>query len=84
MTRIFYKASVARDLKLLDKARVEPLLRRLAEILGSDPNVGEPLRGEFDGLYKLRIGDYRVIYAKTDRETVLVLRIGHRSKVYDG
>jgi addiction module RelE/StbE family toxin len=41
-----------------------------------------PLKGEFKGLYKLRIGEYRVIYAKTDKEAILVLRIGHRSKVY--
>jgi mRNA-degrading endonuclease RelE of RelBE toxin-antitoxin system len=43
--------------------------------------AGEPLGGEFKGLYKLRIGEYRVIYAKIN-ETLLVLRIRHRSKVY--
>ena len=82
MTKIFYKASVSRDLKHLDKARVELLLRQLNEALSHDSDVGVPLKGEFKGLYKLRIGDYRVIYAKTGRETVVVLRIGHRSKVY--
>lgn len=82
MTKISYKASVFRDLKHLDKARVELLLRQLTEALSHDSDAGVPLKGEFKGLYKLRIGDYRVIYAKTDRETVVVLRIGHRSKVY--
>ena len=38
-------------------------------------NVDEP------PFYRLRIGDYRVIYAKT-RDGVLVLRIGHRKNVY--
>ena len=83
MTEISFKASVSRDLKHLDKARVELLLRQLTEALSNDSDVGVPLKGEFKGMYKLRIGDYRVIYAKTDRETVLVLRIGHRSKVYE-
>ena len=39
------------------------------------------LRGEFQGLYRLRVGDYRVIYARTD-EGYLVLRLGHRREVY--
>jgi mRNA interferase RelE/StbE len=82
LTKISYKASVSRDLKHLDRARVELLLRQLTEALDHDSDVGVPLKGEFEGLYKLRIGDYRVIYAKTGRETVVVLRIGHRSKVY--
>jgi len=28
-----------------------------------------PLKGEFKGLFRLRIGEYRVIYAKTDKES---------------
>ena len=83
MTRISYKVSASRDLKHLDKARVESLLRQLTEALSSDSDVGMSLKGEFKGMYKLRIGDYRVIYAKTGRETVVVLRIGHRSKAYE-
>ncbi|MBI2461001.1 MAG: type II toxin-antitoxin system RelE/ParE family toxin, partial [Candidatus Rokubacteria bacterium] len=42
---------------------------------------GDPLSGEFAGLYRLRVRDYRVIYARTD-EGYLVLRIGHRRDVY--
>ncbi|RLG24718.1 hypothetical protein DRN85_07240 [Methanosarcinales archaeon] len=40
-----------------------------------------PLSGQFKGLFKYRIGNYRAIYAKT-KEGVLVLRIGHRSRIY--
>jgi len=42
---------------------------------------GEPLRGEFQGLWRLRVGDYRIIYVRTD-EGFLVLRIAHRREVY--
>ena len=83
MTEISYKASVSRDLKHLDKVRVELLLRQLTEALDHDSDVGVPLKGEFKGLYKLRIGDYRGHICKTGPETVVVLRIGHRSKVYE-
>jgi len=57
------------------------IIDKLEKALGPDPDRGIPLRGEFAGLFKLRIGDYRVIYAKTP-DGVLVLRIGHRKHVY--
>lgn len=38
--------------------------------------------GEVD-LWRLRVGDYRIIYEIQDKEViVLVLRIGHRKGVY--
>ena len=33
-------------------------------------------------LNKLRVGDYRVIY-EFDRESRIIIRVGHRSEVYD-
>ena len=50
--------------------------------LETNPRSGEALHGEFAGLFKLRIGDYRVIYAFLEQD-VLVLRIRHRSKAYE-
>ena len=50
-------------------------------MLSGNPDTGEPLRGEFSGLFKYRVGDYRVIYAKIS-DGILVLRIGHRKDVY--
>ncbi len=43
---------------------------------------GEPLRRTLKGYWKLRVGDYRVIY-KVIETTVLILRIGHRREVYE-
>ncbi len=58
------------------------MLSKIEEVSGQNPDAGEPLSGEFKGLYKLRIGEYRVIYTKING-TLLVLRIRHRSKVYE-
>lgn len=79
--RVVYKSSVDRDLKRLDKRLVRRLLDKLESALSGNPQIGQALRGEFRGLLKLRIGDYGVIYVVVGSE-VLVLRIGHRSKVY--
>jgi len=51
--------------------------------LKDNPLLGEKLHGELEGKYKLRVGDYRVVYL-FDRKTstVLVLKIEHRQGVY--
>ena len=76
-----YKSSVARDLKKIDKAEVKHILAKLERQLRYNPDAGEPLKGEFASLFRLRVGDYRVIYAKIGKGS-LVLRIAHRKKVY--
>ncbi len=79
--RIEYKASVAKDLRKLDRAEAIRAVSRLERVLAAEGLRGEALSGEFAGLFKPRIGDLRVIYARTD-EGYLVLRIGHRRDVY--
>ena len=79
--RILYKASVARDLKKIDPKDKERILRQIEVILSGDSRSGEALHGEFDGLFKLRVGNYRVVYAMAGTD-ILVLRIRHRSKAY--
>lgn len=79
--RVDYKASVEKDLKRLGKQAALRVLTRIEKSLVAEGLQGEPLTGEFAGLHRLRVGDYRVIYARTD-EGYLVLRIGHRREVY--
>ena len=79
--RIEYKASVLKDLRKLDAKEAKRVIGKLEKTLRQDPNQGAALKGEFMGLYRLRVGDYRVIYTKT-RRGVVVLRIAHRKKVY--
>ena len=78
--KVEYKASVAGDLGRLDPPVAVRILRKIEKALRSSRG-GDPLSGEFAGLYRLRVGDYRVIYARTT-EGFLVLRIGHRKEVY--
>jgi mRNA interferase RelE/StbE len=79
--RIEYKSSVAHDLKHLDKGVGKRIVKELEDALSNDPNCGEALSGKFKGLFKLRIGDYRIIYYKK-QGGVMILRIKNRSKVY--
>jgi mRNA interferase RelE/StbE len=79
--KIEYKASVARDLRRIDKREARRIIRGLEAELAAGGKGGEPLRGEFQGLWHLRIGDYRIIYVRTD-EGSLVLCIAHRREAY--
>ena len=79
--RIEYKASVEHDLRTIDRADQKRIIDELEAALSEDPNHGEPLTGQFKGLRKYRVGEYRVIYSR-EKDRVLVLRIGHRSTVY--
>ena len=79
--KIEYKSSVGKDLKKLEKKVTKRILNELEKNLRENPNIGVPLSGQFKDLFKYRVGDYRIIYAKTITG-VLILRIGHRSKIY--
>ena len=76
------KASAVKALKkiaLKDRERVISAIDALA----INPAAGGVLKGEFAGLRRLRVGDYRIIYEVNDGELlVLVIRIGHRQGVY--
>jgi mRNA interferase RelE/StbE len=44
---------------------------------------GRPLQGEKRGLWRYRVGDYRLICdIQDERITVMVLQVGHRKDVY--
>ncbi|MCF8462959.1 MAG: type II toxin-antitoxin system RelE/ParE family toxin [Rickettsiaceae bacterium] len=46
--------------------------------------LGKMLSAEFSGLFRYRFGNYRVIYEIFDEQLrIVVVRVGHRSKVYD-
>ena len=78
---ISYKKSVKRDLSRLDKAEACRILNKIEEELCERAQSFPVLKGEFAGLRKLRIGDYRVVFTIMD-DDVLVLRIGHRREIY--
>lgn len=81
--RIELTRAAARDLTALPKV----LLKQLdACILGlaSDPlPPGVKKLTNSDGLYRVRVSDYRIIYRiEEDILTILVIKIGHRREVY--
>jgi mRNA interferase RelE/StbE len=80
---VVYKKSVHRDLKKLPKTEVSRILDQIEHELIKKPESNPVLKGQFAGLRKYRIGDYRIIYALMGAN-ILILRIGNRRDVYKG
>ena len=78
---VVYKKSVHRDLKSLSKAEAKRIMDLVEHDLVKRPESNPVLKGQFAGLRKFRVGDYRVIYALMGSE-ILILRIGNRKNVY--
>lgn len=74
------------DLSRLDKPtakRITEFLRERVAALEDPRSIGEALKGTLAGLWKYRVGPYRIISQIQDEAiTILVIRIGHRREVY--
>jgi mRNA interferase RelE/StbE len=84
--RIEFVPAAAKELKKLGKAEaariITTLETRVAE-LDNPRDLGSALTGDLGGLWRWRIGDYRVIARIEDeRITILVVRVAHRREVY--
>lgn len=79
---LLIKPSVARDLRGIPREDVERILERV-HALPADPRPPgvEKLSGE--ERYRVRQGDYRIVYSINDRSRVVeVVQVGHRRDVY--
>jgi mRNA interferase RelE/StbE len=80
-----WRERAVRQLRAIPQPAALTILQALAP-LGDDPrrpdaNV-KKLTG-YEDRYRLRVGDYRVIYDVTDKELViLVVGVGHRREIY--
>lgn len=80
---ITYAHSALKALRKLDRIVAQRILRAV-DSLAQDPRPQGCLQlSGGDGEFRIRVGDYRVIYDVNDEElVVLVLRAAHRREVY--
>jgi mRNA interferase RelE/StbE len=76
----------SKELKRLDRQTQREILRYFRERIATDEDprhFGKSLRHGLQGLWRYRVGDYRMIcYIEDEQVVVLVLGVGHRSTVY--
>ncbi len=82
----FHPLVVKEDLKRIDPSWRRRIIKTIKKKLSVDPsNYGEPLKGIYKKYWKLKVGDYRVIYKIEKKEIVVyVIKVGIRKdyKVY--
>lgn len=71
------------DLSLID-AKIQKRIKMAIEtrLMTAPHQYGEPLRKTLKGYWKLRVGDYRIVFKIVDHE-IYILVIIHRKKVYE-
>ena len=84
--RIEITRTATKQITKLDHRAQGSILRFLRERLSHADNPrqwGRALQGEKRGLWRYRVGDYRLICDIQDEKiTILVLELGHRKDVY--
>ena len=85
--RVEFDADAARDLRKLGHEARRIVLAYLRNRIATseDPRrFGRALTGDLKGLWRYRVGDYRIVASiEDDRLIVLVVTVGHRREVYD-
>ena len=80
--KIYFKDSVRKDLDAIPKGDLQRIIERIGNLAADPRPLGcEKLSGQEK--YRVRQGNYRIIYSIQDTElTIWVVKIGHRREVY--
>lgn len=84
--RVEYTETALRQLRKLDRQVARRLVDYLDDVAALDDprNRGKSLTGDRAGVWRYRVGDYRVLCQILDAELViLALEVGHRGSIYD-
>jgi len=80
---VIYQPSAERELRKLSRELQRRILNKVDTLASAPYPPGcEKLAGK-ENLWRIRIGDYRVIYTVRNKELlILVVKVGHRGDVY--
>lgn len=72
------------DLPRLDAEPRRRIRRKLEQIRADPHGYGKPLGRGLAGLYKVRVGKYRIVYRVREAERlILLIAIAHREEIYE-
>ena len=81
-----YTATALRQLRKLDRATARRIVDYLDDVARLDDprSRGKALVGDRSGIWRYRVGDYRILCELVDAELLIVaLDVGHRGAIYD-
>ena len=79
---ILFKESVYKELKSIPKTDLKKILSKI-ELLANDPRPTGSQKLTGLELYRVRQGQYRIVYSIQDNELLIhIVKVGHRKDVY--
>ena len=83
MARVNWERSAILELGKIDSEKRRRILKKISWLKENfELVVHNTLAENLAGCYKLRVGDYRVLY-EMQNSTIIILKVGHRREVYD-
>ena len=81
---IEYKSEALSNIEQLDRQIKSRIIKKIIWLAENFEDITPlALSANLAGVYKLRVGDYRVIYEFSEvDENITILKIGHRSEIY--
>ena len=80
--KVIFSKSVEKDFRKIPKLEVSKILNEIA-YLAKNPRSSKTKKLKGEKLYRLRVGNYRVIYDIQDNlMLIFVVKLGHRSDIY--
>jgi mRNA interferase RelE/StbE len=80
--KVIFTKSVKKDFRKIPKLEVSKILYEIEE-LAKNPRSSKTKKLKGEKLYRLRVGNYRVIYDIQDYlMLIFVVKLGHRSDIY--
>jgi mRNA interferase RelE/StbE len=79
--KIRFLSNVPAEVRAIPQPIALDILKALHHYAETGHGKVKPVAGEFDGLLRLRVGDYRVLFDETE-ETIILHRIRHRKDAY--
>lgn len=82
--KVEWKRSAVKELRDLPKDAVERILKAVEQLTGNPYPIGVRKLVGAEHTYRIREGNYRVLYTVTASSMVVeIVRVGHRKDVYD-
>jgi mRNA interferase RelE/StbE len=82
--RIEISPAAARQLKKIDRRVLLQIAEKIDSLAEDARPRGCEKLGGYEDMYRVRVGDYRIIYAVEDKLVlVAVLKVGNRAEVYE-
>ena len=82
--KLFFTETFYKNLKAIPAGDVKRILKRVKRLADDPRPVGSQKLASQTDRYRVRQGNYRVIYSiEDDRLVIVVVKVGHRREVYE-